>query len=80
MLRKLSSPIALHSYYILTAVGADNVCRQREICNRTITRRTGKIEQSMRALDVKDTGSCLARWRTMSVNIDNSMQAYIHAR
>ena len=66
---------------MLTAIGADYVCRQGEIRNRAIARCAGKVDQSMQPLAIKSTQSCFA----LNANcggreIDHHAQANTRAR
>ena len=69
--QKLSSHFAMRGQPILTAVGADYVCRQGEIRDRAFTRCAGKIKQPMGPLDVNGTGSCFTWIANLSVEAVN---------
>lgn len=70
--KELSSHFSTLDQPILTAIGADYVCRQGKIRDRAVARCAGKIEQSIRPLDCIRRVSYLIKHTCMP----DDLQAY----
>lgn len=65
---------------ILTAIGADHVCRQGQIRDRTITRCAGKVKRSMPPSDWQGPTTLLLNADRDGGGNDSSIQAHRYSR